>query len=241
MPDAPTHATPYAALRAYRDLARPFLTWYDDQAGIRIEVSMASLGNAIAKAAGLLRDEYDVQPGDEVSIDLPMHWQRAVWLGACWSVRAVAVIERDVDATVLVTEDASAGGAADVLEISTSPLWLPGRNQPDVFTPFTVQAPGDPALRSRGATWTAAEVMNRSMGLAQGWGLPQGGRLLAVQPLPETTGGDDTQEDDTAEWLVTLPVPLVCAASVVVISAEDASRREERISAERITTQAVPR
>ena len=50
----------------------PFLTWYGDE---RVELSYATFGNWVAKTANLLRDGYDVQPGDAVTVDLPPHWQ----------------------------------------------------------------------------------------------------------------------------------------------------------------------
>jgi hypothetical protein len=50
----------------------PFLTWYGDG---RVELSYATFGNWVAKTANLLRDGWDVQPGDPVGVDLPPHWQ----------------------------------------------------------------------------------------------------------------------------------------------------------------------
>jgi uncharacterized protein (TIGR03089 family) len=65
-----------SALRA--DPSGPFLTFYDDATGERIELSLTSLENWVAKTANLLVDELDLEPGEPVAVDLPPHWQTAV-------------------------------------------------------------------------------------------------------------------------------------------------------------------
>jgi uncharacterized protein (TIGR03089 family) len=65
-----------AALRA--DPSGPFLTFYDDATGERVELSLTSLDNWVAKTANLLVDELDLEPGEPVSVSLPPHWQTAV-------------------------------------------------------------------------------------------------------------------------------------------------------------------
>src|ERR671931_2549199 len=66
-----------AALR--RDPARPLLTFYDDATGERAELSVTTFATWVAKTANLLRDDLGAGPGDTVSVDLPLHWQDAVW------------------------------------------------------------------------------------------------------------------------------------------------------------------
>src|SRR3954447_5135095 len=61
-----------------RDPAGPFLTFYDDATGERIELSLTSVDNWVAKTANLLVDELDLEPGEPVVVDLPPHWQSAV-------------------------------------------------------------------------------------------------------------------------------------------------------------------
>ena len=48
--------------RARTSPASPLITFYDLATGERMELSAASLDNAVAKTAGLLRDELDVEP-----------------------------------------------------------------------------------------------------------------------------------------------------------------------------------
>jgi uncharacterized protein (TIGR03089 family) len=65
--------------------AQPLITHYDDAAGTRVELSVATMRNWAAKTANWLVDELDVEPGDRVAVLLPAHWQTAaVLLGAWW-------------------------------------------------------------------------------------------------------------------------------------------------------------
>ena len=64
--------------------ARPLITFYDDATGERIELSGVTTANWAAKAANLLRDECDVEPGTRIAVLLPAHWQTAAVLLAGW-------------------------------------------------------------------------------------------------------------------------------------------------------------
>lgn len=75
-----------AAVR--RDGANPFLTYYDDVTGERIELSAVTTANWVAKTANLLADEYDLEAGETVAIGLPPHWLGVVWALSAWSVGA---------------------------------------------------------------------------------------------------------------------------------------------------------
>src|SRR5215207_7184877 len=75
-----------AAVR--RDGGAPFLTYYDDASGERIELSAVTTANWVAKTANLLVDEYDLEPGETVAIGLPPHWLGVVWALAAWSAGA---------------------------------------------------------------------------------------------------------------------------------------------------------
>lgn len=65
-----------------RNPADPFVTFYDDATGERIELSGTSFENWVNKTANLLRDDFDFQPGDSVSVELPLHWVLPVWIAA---------------------------------------------------------------------------------------------------------------------------------------------------------------
>jgi uncharacterized protein (TIGR03089 family) len=79
--------TPYDLLGRYPDRTRPLVTHYDGPDS-RIELSVTSVANAVAKAASMLRDGLGLPPGGVVSIDLPRHWQLPVWVLAALSVGA---------------------------------------------------------------------------------------------------------------------------------------------------------
>jgi uncharacterized protein (TIGR03089 family) len=80
-------ATPYDLLGRYPDRTRPLVTHYDGPES-RVELSVATVANAVAKAASMLRDGLGLPPGAVVSIDLPRHWQLPVWVMAALSVGA---------------------------------------------------------------------------------------------------------------------------------------------------------
>lgn len=80
--------------------ARPLITQYDETFGSRVELSVATVANWAAKTANWLRDEYDVEPGADVAVLLPPHWQTAgVLLGAWWCGARVTADPSGADVT----------------------------------------------------------------------------------------------------------------------------------------------
>src|SRR5690625_3641474 len=73
-----TFATTILDRLATIDSAQPRLTWYgaEDE---RVELSGRVLANWVIKAANLLVEDSDVEPGSRVSLDLPVHWRSLVW------------------------------------------------------------------------------------------------------------------------------------------------------------------
>ena len=240
--------TPYAALRdrTRRDPASPLLTYRDLATGERMELSAASLGNAVAKTAGLLRDELDVEPGDVVGVHLPLHWQRVVWLGACAATGAIFAPDADPRACAVMVMDRAhvglAGTAREDVLVSLAPFGLPEggpvpagvtdaavamRAHPDVFTPWAEPAAGDPLLTGGGArpgdVLTQGDVMAAAAEELTRRGVASGGRfaLLEQDPLADILG---------------LAGPLACAGAVVIVARPDAgdlaeTLREEGVSA----------
>lgn len=94
--------TPYEGLARFPDRSRPLLTHYDGPLS-RVELSVATTANAVAKAAGLLRDEVGLGPGTTFSVDLPCHWQLPVWVWAGLTVGATCARFRadHVDARIV--------------------------------------------------------------------------------------------------------------------------------------------
>ncbi|WP_240759323.1 TIGR03089 family protein, partial [Phytoactinopolyspora endophytica] len=120
-------STPHDLLRTElsRDGSRPLVTFYDDATGERIELSVTTFDNWVAKTAGLLRDDLMADAGTRVGLMLPPHWQALVWAGACWALGA-CVVDND-DADVLVTgpetlDEATGADVEEVVALSLRPL-----------------------------------------------------------------------------------------------------------------------
>lgn len=92
-----TDRTPADLLRSAlaADPGRPLVTFYDDATGERVELSVATFANWVAKTANLLQGDLGAEPGDRLALLLPAHWQSAVWLLACASVGVVAEVGGD--------------------------------------------------------------------------------------------------------------------------------------------------
>lgn len=223
-----------SALRG--DVAAPFVTWVGD-AGARTELSLRTYENNVAKAANLLRDDADATPGTVVALRLPLHWQTAVWLGACALVGASAVLDGDPSAA-----DVSVVGPG-ALDLPAAPLALATALHPlgMPFPPGTALPPGvlDAALEVRahgdrfaayddvepstewlevsGRTLGQAEALEAAAALAAGHGLAEGGRLLVTA----------SRLDERAA-LALVAVPLVLHGSVVLLDdPADATRVAE--------------
>src|SRR5262245_17524301 len=70
---------------------RPLVTWYHGVLGQRVELSVKTFGNWVAKTANLLVGELGLEAGDRVAMLLPSHWQGPVVLAACWTAGVSAV------------------------------------------------------------------------------------------------------------------------------------------------------
>lgn len=197
--------TPYAALldRIRRDPASPLLTYRDLASGERMELSAVSLGNAVAKTAGLLRDELDASPGDVVGIHVPPHWQRVVWFGACAATGTVFAPDASPDdCDVLVVDRAHLGLASAAREsvlVSLAPFGLPDggdvpiglieaavamRGHPDAFTPWEAPTESTPLLRVDGGHLSHGDVMDHATGELARRGVTTGDRFALVAPDP---------------------------------------------------------
>ena len=84
------------------DAGRPLVTWYaHDGSGAvteRVELSVVTYANWVAKTAGLLTDALDLERGDTLLVDLPTHWLTPVAWGAAWSAGLVVAQPGDAAA-----------------------------------------------------------------------------------------------------------------------------------------------
>ncbi|MBP0461320.1 TIGR03089 family protein [Streptomyces montanisoli] len=232
------------------DPARPLVTFYDDATGERVELSVATFANWVAKTANLLQDDLSAAPGDRLSLLLPAHWQTAVWLLACSSVGVSAEPGGDpasADAVVSGpdTLDAARACGGERLALALRPLGGRFPEPPAGFADYAVEvpshgdrfapyAPVDPAgvaLRVGGRELTAAQVVEQATADAAERGLAPGSRLLSALPY-------DTWEGLSAG----LFAPLAAGASVVLcrnlekLSAEGLA---QRVASERVTHRTV--
>ncbi|MFI9767267.1 TIGR03089 family protein [Streptomyces sp. NPDC052415] len=197
-----TDRTPADLLRSAlaADPGRPLVTFYDDATGERVELSVATFANWVAKTANLLQGDLGAGPGDRVALLLPAHWQTAVWLLACSSVGTVADMGgADVAAAEVVvsgpdTLDAARSCGGERVALALRPLGgrfpqappgfadyaveMPG--QGDRFAPFAPVDPDEPALIVAGREFSGAEVVERARDEATGLGLTgPGSRILS--------------------------------------------------------------
>ena len=101
--------------------AQPLVTHYDDAAGTRVELSVATMRNWAAKTANWLVDELDIEPGDRVAVLLPAHWQTAaVLLGAWWC--GAEVVTTGPSSVAFVPPGATAAEAEVTAVASLDPM-----------------------------------------------------------------------------------------------------------------------
>jgi uncharacterized protein (TIGR03089 family) len=183
---------------------KPFLTWYDDDRGERVELSYRTFDNWVAKTANLLVEELGAGPGDRVGALLVDHWQTPIVLAACWRAGTSVVAldpHGDVEDLVaaFVREELLAQAAAslegtpvvaltaDLLGRATSDL---GRalsfsrvvpTMGDLFEAGPDPA-GDALVTGEGAA-TMAELLERAAALAARTGLTDADRMLSGRRL----------------------------------------------------------
>jgi uncharacterized protein (TIGR03089 family) len=232
--DAPPLAPPidlaaYIARGVRRDGSKPFITWYDDSTGERVELSYATF----------------VQPGDGVGVLLRTHWQTvAIWYAA-WSAGAV-VVPLSVDAlsdsgavAVFAQEDAldavlaSKIPNAQVVGLSLRPmaarLSLP---RPGV-TDFAAEVPGygDSFSAGRAATEaeatparSAGQLLGVAAAAAAALGLQPGDRVLSTAEVV-----------DADAFAATVVATFDAGAGIVLSPRSDPAALVRRCADERVT------
>jgi uncharacterized protein (TIGR03089 family) len=200
------------------DRSRPLITHYDDAAGTRVELSVATLANWAAKTANWLTEEYDVEHGTPVAVLLPAHWQTAgILLGAWWCGAHVTNDPADA-AVALTTAESPAPGAQARAVVSLDPMGMGLRGEPptgtvdyiaesrlfgDDYMPLTKVPDGTLALQNL----TVAEVLTAAKSHAtsarvlstQDWTFPDGvlsgllGVLAGRGSLVQSTNPDPTK------------------------------------------------
>jgi uncharacterized protein (TIGR03089 family) len=162
--------------RVSSDPSSPLLTHVDAAAGTRIELSGITFANNVAKTANLLRDEVGVGSGDVVRIELPAHWQCAVWAVAAWSVNARLSFDQG-PAHVLITGDPNAA-IDDIDEAFITALHPLGAPWPGATPSGTTD--WSVAMRTHGDFFTAGPLDD--VAVAADPRIAAGQRLLLTNP-----------------------------------------------------------
>ncbi|MFD9500246.1 TIGR03089 family protein [Streptomyces sp. NPDC060035] len=232
------------------DPARPLVTFYDDATGERVELSVATFANWVAKTANLLQGDLAAEPGDRLALLLPAHWQSAVWLLACSSVGVVADVQGDPSAADLVvsgpdTLDRARACRGERVALALRPLGGRFPQPPEGFADYAVEVPGQgdrfapyapvdpaaPALAVGGVELTADRLVARAREDAAELGLAPGSRLLTGRTY-------DSWEGLSAG----LFAPLAAGGSVVLcrhLGRLDENGLAKRVESERVTSTAV--
>jgi uncharacterized protein (TIGR03089 family) len=218
--------------------ARPLVTFYDDATGERIELSAVTTANWAAKAANLLRDECDVEPGTRVAVLLPAHWQTAAVLLAAWWCGADVVTDPDGAELVLCDAEridlalaATPANGVVALSLDAFGKGLPGlpagvvdfatevRLHGDDFAPWAPLPSDAPALDGASVDEVLAAARSRASEL----GLSAGDRVLSTLDWsgPGLTDG--------------LLAVLAAGASLVQVANADPERLERKAESERTT------
>jgi uncharacterized protein (TIGR03089 family) len=228
------------ARRLRDDPGQPLVTFYDHATGERVELSVATYANWVAKAGSLLVDELDLERGDTLRIDLPAHWLGTVFLGAAWSAGLVVTDADDPDAVVCGPDTlASWASHADrrvVLACSLLPLGVrfaepvPAGvhdvgveiwSQPDAFIPWDPPGADDPAFRGPDGEVSQQGLAGLGQATAAGPLVADGGRLLSVS--------------NPASVPAVLTEPLLRSGSLVLVAQAEQERLDETYVAERAT------
>lgn len=221
------------------DAGRPFITFYDHQTDERVELSLTTYANWVAKAAGLLVEEGDLERGMRIRLDLPTHWLGAVFLGASWSVGLAISDSDEPDAVVCGpdTLDTWATRADDlpVFACSLRPLGVrfaepvPAGvhdvgieiwSQPDAFTAWDPPTDDDVAIAEGSSLRTQGEILEAA---AAGSILAGGGRLFSATNPASPPG------------VVTITEPLALSGSLVLVRHLASERLQSTYDVERAT------
>lgn len=221
-----------------REPGRPLVTFYDHATDERTELSVTTYANWVAKASGLLAEEGDLERGQRIRIDLPVHWLTPIFLGAAWNLGLSVSEGDDVDAVVCGPESLDAWAARTdevaVFACSLLPLGVrfpdgvPGGvhdvgievwTQPDSFIPWDPADPEDLATDTltQRRMWEAATA---------GSLLTSGDRLLSV--------ANPASPPDMA----TFTEPLARSGSLVLVRHPDPTRLDDVFTSERASDRA---
>ena len=209
---------------------RPFVTYIDVRTGERIELSLTTYANWIAKASGLLTDEYELERGQRIRIDLPPHWLGTIFVGAALNV-GLMLTQGPADVVVIGPDDVAPVPGALTLACSLLPLGVRFREgvpsgvhdvgeeiwgQPDAYVPWDPPQPDDVAT-----DWDQATQETVMAAAAR---FPTDGSRLLSEMNPASPPG-----------LASVCIPLMTNGSLVLVTGADPERLDAMVASERVT------
>jgi uncharacterized protein (TIGR03089 family) len=224
------------------DPGRPLVTFYDSATGERVELSVATFDNWVAKIANLLSDGLGREPGDRVAIHLPPHWQATVVMAGAWRA-GLAVDLTGASADVTVVTPAPPPGAdtsGDVIVCSLRPLGGPVLEplpegwidfaaevpaQPDVVVQPTQLSPADAAAVLLTGPLSHADLLDQAVTAAAELGLPPAGRMITDASPARASG-----------MVPALAAPLAVGGSVVIVANTSPDQRARIAEQEHAST-----
>jgi uncharacterized protein (TIGR03089 family) len=233
------------------DPTQPLVTFYDDSSGERVELSVTSLGNWVAKTANLLRDGLGAEPGERLALALPTHWLGPVWLCAAWACGLEVLLdpvgseptrfpyavtgpdgvdrlaELASEQTVAVSLRPLGGRFTDPLPVGTLDYASEVPSYADFFGE-SLSGPASPALVTGDLAYDQGTLVERALATAGDLRLEPGSRLL-------TDHNPASPDGLFIAWLA----PLVADASVVLVRNPDPARLAARSQQERVTSTAL--
>lgn len=217
---------------------RPLVTFYDEATGERVELSVTTYANWVAKASSLLVDEHGLERGQRLRIDLPPHWLSTVFLGAAWNAGLVVTDAEDADAVVCGPGSlaiwAQTASTRPTLACALLPLGvrfaqpLPAGvhdvgievwGQPDGWAPWDPPASDDPATDWTGTVTTQEELWAAAARAS----LSSGDRLMSEADPASPPG------------IASFCEPLAKGGSLVLVAHADADRLDAISRAERVS------
>ena len=226
---------PAALTRALRtNPGRPFVTWIDERTGERIELSLTTYANWIFKASSLL-EEYGLERGMRMRIELPPHWLGTIFVGAALNV-GLTLTDGPADVVVIGPDEVAAVPGAVTFACALLPLGVRFREgvpdgvhdvgeeiwgQPDAYMPWDPPQPDDPAT-----AWTVADQASASQEsvMAAAARFPTDGSRLLSEANPASPPG-----------IASVCIPLVTNGSLVLVTGAGPERLEAIAASERIT------
>lgn len=220
--------------------SRPLVTFYDDATGERVEFSAKTFDNWVAKTANLLVDGLGMAPGDRIALALPLHWQTAVWLFACWSAGLTVLpagdgeIPGDADLVAAGPSrlEAALATKAEVVGLSLHALGAPLADCPPGVTDYAleVRAYGDNFASRPGPDVAVVEFDGEAV---SGERLVEQAEAMVTSPAARVL---TTVPFDTPEGLLAgLLAPLASGGSVIICQNLEQKGLERRISLEHVT------